>query len=167
MGKASRQKADRRKRDSVKVNQLRYDLRAVCDDCPFRSDAKYHSGIFGDLKDAFEKAKEGLLSHTCHKTDERAECDDVKRAPRGSPIQHCAGLLMMAKKNHSLLQWHMVAAKLAGKLDFDRIVDAQVFRSFEAMLAHYLRGVSEEPWCSISQRREIDVTITALERVMA
>lgn len=141
---SKRQERKARKISARITKDIRFDLRSPCDDCPFRTDAPMHEGIMSELPQKILLLESGNLAHTCHKTDPRADCAPERRAPPGSPIQHCAGAIIMALK---IDKWQHIMTRglLAGKFDHERLnINAPVFSSPMAMLAHYIPGMVEK-----------------------
>lgn len=119
----------------IPADQIHYDLTGPCSDCPFRTDAAYHAGVFLDLPELSSALKEASLIHTCHKTHPVA---DGFQASYTGPIQHCGGLLAMMAKDINLVCAPQVQATRGGRWK-PRGMDpsAPVFESFGQMARHY------------------------------
>lgn len=127
-------------RDSaVAARDLRFDLRGPCADCPFRSDAKMHNGVFKDLPKMVRMHEDGRLAHTCHKTDPRA--DGYVEGYSG-PVQHCGGMLaMIAADPASMGAFHRRAVVL-GRWKPEKMDLSNVFRSWRDMVNKYIELAS-------------------------
>lgn len=162
MGKASRARREKRELNAIKANSLRYDMRNPCSDCPYRTDAPWHPGIFDELVIKAGKMRKGELAHTCHQTDYRADCAPDKRAPSKAPIQHCAGMLIMAEKM-GLQQVGAIVAQINNVFDPTRLnMNAPVFSSILEMFAHYLELSLTNVSMSAANRARIIKTISNL-----
>lgn len=165
MGKASRARKDKhylRMVDSVKADMLRYDMRNPCSDCPFSTNAPWHQGIMEELARKTALMDAGHLAHTCHQTDARADCAATKRAPNGAPMQHCAGMLIMAEKT-GLQQRHMFAAQIRGAYNPAKLnLNGPVFDSMGHMFSHYLSLSLKNVNMAAAQRAEISSLIDQL-----
>lgn len=76
------------------TRELHFDMKAPCDDCPFRRDVPCHDGVGSDLMSIWGKIETGRFAHSCHKTDSRS---DGFTGNEKTKIQHCAGALIMMK----------------------------------------------------------------------
>ena len=115
-------------------DDIEMDLKTPCDDCPFRSDVYFHEGIFGSLDDYEKSFESGEFAHTCHKTDKRA--DGFEKSYKKEHPQHCAGMLIMAKKMGKPTRLMKYAEALGEPLEgLDD--NAPVFSSMEEMREHY------------------------------
>lgn len=138
---SARQDRKARRLNKQIAKTMRFDLRSPCSDCPFRTDAPMHEGIIAELPSKLDSLQEGILAHTCHQTDPRADCRADKRAPAGSPVQHCAGALIFAE-NVGLPQLPAIAAEAKGIYNPKRLnMSAPVFDSQVKMLLHYIPGM--------------------------
>ncbi len=139
MSKRQTKKQDKLNKRIMK--EMRFDLRSPCDDCPFRTNAPMHEGIIAELTSKIDSLLDDGLVHSCHKTDPRADCEAHKRAPKGSPVQHCAGALIMMEKM-GRRQIAAVFAEIKGIYDPKRLnMEAPVFSSPKEMLLYYVPGL--------------------------
>ena len=81
------------------MEQIRWDLKKPCQDCPFKYDTADHAGVARDAHEVIWGLESGNFAHTCHKTDVRSDCPTAK-----GPAQHCAGLMIMAKKSNRVTE---------------------------------------------------------------
>ena len=97
--------------------EIAWDRISPCGDCPFLKTTPYHGGVAASLPAYFESINNHTFAHTCHKTDNRPECD----GPRNhvGTMQHCVGaLLMLLKTGKGMdLQLPLLKAAEAGKID--------------------------------------------------
>ena len=123
------------------INNLGFDLKEPCLDCPFRTDSPFHSGIAKELPRLTESIDEGNLVHSCHKTDPRA--DGFTKLDKGK-IQHCAGMMIMEIKDKEDVTMPML---LYGKLDYDNHgmdMDAPVFNNIQDMVDKYIEMAEDK-----------------------
>jgi len=138
------------------ARNLGFDLKTPCNDCPFRSDAKFHSGIVKDLPRLAENIKEGNVIHSCHKTDPRA---DGFTSLNNGKIQHCAGMMIMEMKDKGDVTLPMF---LYGQLDSENHnldMEAPVFANINEMVTRY-RELTEEKLPRRRTYTEGDLTIS-------
>lgn len=123
--------------------EVHFDLKRPCDDCPFRTDAKRHDGVIKDLPTLHGRLERGLFAHTCHKTDPRSDGPNPKYK---GPVQHCAGALILCRNDKDYkLQHPQIDAALAGKFDPTELdMESPVFKSFHEMVKHYVAIVNED-----------------------
>lgn len=78
---------------------LAFDLTAPCESCPFRTDIPPW-GSDDWAADVLQMLDKRYLphSHTCHRTD--AKADGFNKAYEG-PVQHCAGISILLKREHN------------------------------------------------------------------
>lgn len=128
-------------------DQLDWDLKNPCDDCPFLKSSPFHQGVASSLPVVMEMIEAGAFAHTCHKTDTRPECD----GPRtwGGRPKHCAGAILMLLKagDGKDLQRPLIRAIDEGKIDIKDMAarakrDSRVFRLKE-LLRFYLREIKK------------------------
>lgn len=134
------------------IEDVLFDLKTPCDDCPFRTDVYFHRGIYDEL-DTYEKGlKTGNFAHTCHKTDKRA--DGFEESYKKDKPQHCAGLLIMAKKMNksTVLLDYMDALGETVELN----MDAPVFKSIKDMRKHYKEN---KPTRETFKYKDCEVTV--------
>lgn len=128
--------------------ELDWDLQTPCGDCPFRKSSPFHQGVAKGLPLYLEAIDRGKLAHTCHKTDNREECDGPRNW-KGDRPKHCAGLILMLLKtgDGKDLQLPLLQAAEAGKLDLARMIelaaDSQDIFTLKEMLAFYLKEIQE------------------------
>jgi hypothetical protein len=122
----------------VDSTDLAFDLKKPCDDCPFTKNAKMHEGVVQDLIPQIKLMEEGRFMHSCHKTDPRA--DHGRETPPNGSIQHCAGVLLMMKKNPDLLGKGQCMAIFQKKWKPDLMskdAEKNAFESLGELAAHY------------------------------
>ena len=127
---------------AVNPGEIRYDLKKPCADCPFRRDVPAHEGIAVSIPEYADHIKEGIFSHTCHKTDARS--DGLVDGYEG-PIQHCAGSLIFMLKMKAPIQVAMLDPLADGRLDLSRYdkADPRVFRSVSDLVKHFLPAMKK------------------------
>lgn len=116
------------------TDEMLYDLKTPCEDCPFRKDVRFHEGIYDALKDYEEHIPKGNLIHTCHKTDKRA--DGYQENYKKDKPQHCAGLLIMLEKMgipNTLMEYKEALNEKIEGLD----MEAPVFNTLKEMRETY------------------------------
>lgn len=146
--------------DAVLVDDVRWDLRHPCADCPFVKTSPYHEGVAESLATSHAAAiMQQRFAHTCHKTDTRETCDGpVSGKETGRPVQHCAGALMMLLKTGAGmdLQLPLLQALDDGKLRGEDLRELtarakadpaiftlpQMLRFYEDELAKRCRGLN-------------------------
>jgi hypothetical protein len=124
---------------------LEWNLKAPCNDCPFRRNAPDHEGICGSLPELVKSIEAGTFAHTCHKTDKRPTCDGPVAGDAGSyrgPTEHCAGALHFVFRAQRWMQHAILKADDDGKLDIvdveaRALKDESVFRSMRELLDYY------------------------------
>lgn len=101
----------------VLAQDLDWDMKAPCSDCPFAKASAFHQGICRSLPGYLEVIERGHFAHSCHQTDPRPEVDGP-RTFKGTP-KHCYGALMTLLKSGegADLQQPLIQAIDAGKLD--------------------------------------------------
>lgn len=124
------------------VNDIGWNLRHPCGDCPFRRDAPAHKGVAQSIPDYLETIAAGKFAHTCHKTDNRLACDGPRNF-KGEKAEHCAGALHFLLRAGVGLQLPLLQAAEAGKFDIelatrDAEANETVFASVDELLAYYL-----------------------------
>ena len=102
-------------------DQVGWNLKQPCADCPFTKRAPFHEGVAGSLPNYVERIESHQFAHTCHKTDRRPECDGPHTWD-GKP-EHCAGALMMLLKtgDGKDLQLPLLEALQEGKFDVEEM----------------------------------------------
>ncbi len=123
--------------------QIAWDMKGPCADCPFRRDAPDHEGVAASIVGYVESIERGEFSHTCHKTD---NCADGPKNHVGQ-IQHCGGALHFLVRAKCDLQLPLLKAAEAGKLDVHAMTrrarrDRRVFGSVRELVTYYL-GVAQ------------------------
>lgn len=126
-----------------------YDLKAPCSDCPFRKDAPLHKGVLKSLPDYAERIKEGRFSHSCHKTDERADSGFASLV--NGKVQHCFGSLVLMKNIEEsqdendpefVAQAGLLYA-IVGGVDYNEIKSEEVYKSIPEMVRAYKPMIEE------------------------
>lgn len=127
------------------VDEIGWDLKRPCADCPFVRTSPAHEGVAGSLPAYMESIESNQFAHSCHKTDMRPECDGP-HTWHGKP-QHCVGALMMLLKTGEGmdLQLPLLQAAQEGKLDLAEMTaaakaNADVF-TVKELLAFYLKWI--------------------------
>lgn len=116
-------------------NDIHYDLKQPCKDCPFLRGAEFHRGIFNDIPSLNDGLEAGSVIHTCHKTDPRTDSPEGQ-AYKGK-LQHCAGLLTMMKNDPTLLGRNQEIAVLKKRWKPSEMKSANVFGSFVEFVKYY------------------------------
>lgn len=138
---------------AVLAGDLHWDLRQPCGDCPFLKTSPYHEGVEGHVSEYAAALQNNEFGHSCHKTDNRANCDGPIRGQRlPAPIQHCAGALLMILKTGRCfdLQLPLLKAMEAGKISAEAVremtrkakADKRVF-TVPGLLKFYAKGMVE------------------------
>lgn len=124
--------------DKVTRHDISYNLTEPCSDCPFKIDAKWHSGVFESLESYHSRMERGEFAHTCHKTDPRS--DGYSKAHIG-PIEHCAGALILCESDESIQgQLPAILALKEGKYDPSKLnMDSGAFKKVTDMIKHYYK----------------------------
>jgi len=126
----------------VNHKELGYDLKGPCADCPFRKDAKFHAGVFKDLKNLVYHIDMGDVIHTCHKTDPMSDSPEGQKYK--GKLQHCGGLLSMMAKDVEIMGHPQAQAWSEGRWRAEQQdTKAPVFESFVKMIKHYLSGAQD------------------------
>lgn len=131
----------------VLVNDVVWDLKSPCDDCPFMRTSPYHGGVAESLPGMAESIMERHeFSHSCHKTDCRPSVDGPQTWQ--GAVKHCAGALMMLLKTGKGLdlQGPLLDAASKGKFDVHEMtrrakLDGRVFKLNE-MMDFYQRAMA-------------------------
>lgn len=124
------------------ADEFRFDMRKPCDDCPFRKRSKLHGAIAERIPDYVRGLKSGLLGHTCHKTDGRA--DGPISGQVNNVVQHCAGAMIWQMKcsgnEFPKLITDAIESGLLTETDFLEMArdDDSVFDDEQQMINHYL-----------------------------
>lgn len=117
------------------VNEVQFNLRRACNNCPFRRSTPHHEGVATDLVSLHGQIEKGGFLHSCHKTDPRSDGFVVGYT---GPVSHCAGSILMLKNmgpgyiQGSMLLKHV--RKYMKKLK----PDPDIFSSMTEMVNHYL-----------------------------
>lgn len=94
-----------------KIEDIDWTRTNPCPDCPFMKSAKWHSGIADSIGSYETSVEAGAFTHTCHKTDNRPECDGAKGSYKGEKPQHCAGAFRMILRSPNIpFQIHFLKA---------------------------------------------------------
>jgi hypothetical protein len=100
----------------TRFEEIRFDLKRPCNDCPFRRSSRFHPGIAANTESLCNAIGFGELLHSCHKTDPFADCIPSERYDL--PLQHCAGAVILCLKSSGCdLQKHLIRASAEGKID--------------------------------------------------
>lgn len=99
------------------VDNVAWNRTTPCSDCPFLKTSPFHEGVADSIPQYVESIQRGQFAHTCHKTDNRADCDGPRNF-NGQP-QHCAGAILMLLKTGMAtdLQLPLLQAAERGELD--------------------------------------------------
>lgn len=142
------------------VDKVSWDLKGPCNDCPFRRNAPDHEGIVANVVTYVESLRGGVFSHTCHKTDNRAD------GPKNhvGPVQHCGGALHFMIRAKCDLQGPLIQAVDANKLDIHEVSrrarrDKRVFGSVRELIEYYLAMARR-----IMEKKKADPEICAIAR---
>lgn len=114
---------------------LAWDKPNPCGDCPFLKTSKFHEGVAGSIPSYMESIDKGNFSHSCHKTDNRPDCDGPRN--HQGKVQHCVGAILMLLKtgNGFDLQLPMLQAAEAGKMDIKaRVAQAKKWKNVYTVL---------------------------------
>jgi len=142
------------------LSNVRYDLKNPCSDCPFMNTTPFHQGVAESIPQYIESIEAGRFAHTCHKTDNRPECDGP-HTHKGA-TQHCLGaLLMLLKTSNSRSrkrrrrEWNWIQRGLVHALDTGKITDERfaelvaqakarkdVF-TVDGLISFYVRGIEK------------------------
>lgn len=126
--------------DSAEPQEIHFDLKSPCADCPFRRDVPCHPGVRDDLMSIWGKIEMGQFAHSCHKTDSRS---DGFTAQPGTKIQHCAGaLIMMKNMGPEAIQDHWILPSRWKKIKALKS-HSSVFNSFNEMVVHYANNYDD------------------------
>ena len=120
-----------------RYDDVDWDLKRPCADCPFRRGTPFHEGIANGTVDVVHSIELRRFAHTCHKTDNFSDSPEGRRY-RGR-LKHCAGsLIMLLKTGHGLdLQVPFLKAAEAGKLDIHEL--SEIARAGRRLL--YAAGI--------------------------
>ena len=131
---------------SMTTEDVAWDLKAPCDDCPFKRTTPLHSGVYSSLLDYHNNLMNRIMAHTCHKTDPRA--DGYVESYQNKP-QHCFGALVMfhnmekscgeeseTAEGYPATQGALLHALING-VSLDNLNHPEVFTSFGEMLIEY------------------------------
>jgi hypothetical protein len=121
------------------AKDLEWDMPSPCNDCPFRRDAPDHLGVVRNVVGYLNAIEDGRFSHTCHKTDNRA---DAPKNWSGRP-KHCAGALLFLTRAKCDLQLPLLEAGQSGKIDLKALAerakkDDRVFSSTLELIVYYV-----------------------------
>ena len=151
--KRSRKKATRMEKTlgaGQKAHEVvTWDRKSPCNDCPFLKSSPPHSGILKDVPHTIQSIKEFRFAHTCHKTDNREDCDGPHKWTGEKP-QHCAGAILMFLKTGGDAQFQVpfLLAAQHGLVDLDEWealakADSDCF-TLREFLDFYLRYLKRE-----------------------
>lgn len=116
---------------------MRFDLRAPCRRCPFRSDVRPYLSAARALE-IVEAITDGDATFSCHQhndfdEDDNGECVVIE----GPDAQHCAGALILLERAAQPNQLMRIAERLRF-YDRSRLrMDSPVYESPAAMVAAY------------------------------
>lgn len=106
-----------------------------CNTCPFLKGTE-NLGALDWLKDIAEGVKRGSLSHSCHKTDPKADGYVGHKEGKDSV---CVGFLGMIKKiSLDCIDPKINKAMVEGRFDFADVPTEGCFESFSAFAQHHL-----------------------------
>ncbi|ABO60538.1 hypothetical protein Bcep1808_7668 (plasmid) [Burkholderia vietnamiensis G4] len=119
---------------------MNFDLKKPCKDCPFRSDITFHLNTerVEEICDAITRKQQ---TFACHKTTQHDD-ETGDHIPHDKE-QHCAGALILLERMNKPNQMMRIAERLRY---YDRQalhMDAPVFETPEAMIAHF-RALNDE-----------------------
>ena len=115
---------------------MNFDLKTPCKDCPFRTDVRGYltAARAREIIDAITRQQQ---TFACHKTVQHDE--DGEHIPR-TKEQHCAGATILLERLNLPNQMMRIAERL-GFYDRSKVdMDAPVFRTAAAMIAHMKKG---------------------------
>lgn len=143
------------------ADQVAWDMKGPCNDCPFRRDAPDHEGVCASVKGYIEALEENRFSHSCHKTDNRA---DGPRNHTGA-VQHCGGALHFIVRAKCDLQLPLLQAADAGKINLRELStrarrDKRVFASVSELLSYYIAMARR-----ILEKKAADPTVCVVSAV--
>lgn len=140
--------------EKILAEELAWNLMAPCGDCPFRKDSPFHEGIAATAEAKFCDIQRGRFAHTCHKTDNRPECDGPHNW-KGRP-EHCAGAILMLLKTGDGydLQLPLLQAIEAGKLDIEAMMRRAKRAKNVFTLPEFLRFQLEGAKQLLAKRRQ-------------
>ena len=140
-------------------HEIAYDMKSPCGDCPFLNTTPFHQGVAESMPNYLESIEAGTFAHTCHKTDNRPECDGPRN--HKGKLQHCAGAILMLlktgsqKRKRRRRQWNWMQRGLVYALKTGQINDAQFAELIEiakrrtdvftidGLISFYLRGIEK------------------------
>ncbi len=131
------------------MSEVGYDLKAPCNDCPFRRSSPLHKGVLHSLPDYEKRITEGEFGHSCHKTDERADSGFVSLV--NGKIQHCVGALAFMKKMEEAddpeepklkTQMGLLRALVRG-VEYDKIPTDDIYDDFDDIVKAYKPLIDE------------------------
>jgi hypothetical protein len=110
-----------------------YNLSSPCGNCPFRSDKRFNLRA-GRMVEILRATILGNSTFTCHKTAARDD-EDGEHVPHENE-QHCAGVLILAKKSGALMDnvlWRL-AVRFGGFDPGKLKMDAPIYDSLLACI---------------------------------
>ncbi len=129
----------------LSMDDVDWDMKNPCDQCPFLRSTPYHEGVAASLVGYHESIVAGTFGHTCHKTDNRPAVDGPKNSPLERP-KHCVGAVMMLLKSGegADLQLPLLNAAEAGKIDLKEMTkrahaDRNVFSVVDLLMFYAYR----------------------------
>jgi hypothetical protein len=128
------------KKSRIKRDKLHFDQLIPCPTCPFRKDVPFDYEYLACLQNLVHMVSLGG-SHSCHYTDRRADLPDNAVGRKNTrKIQHCAGALIMLKREG-------IAPLKMTKTDIDRVfpmLDSTVeIYSLREFLVTYFKDLTE------------------------
>ena len=112
---------------------MRFDLKAPCGNCPFRTDVEFFIGA-ERIEQICESITTGDKTFSCHKTTRHG---DDGEAIYTTKEQHCAGALVMLAKMNASNGMLRIAKRLGIYEPGELRMDSPVFESADAMIEHY------------------------------
>jgi hypothetical protein len=120
-------------------DRLAFDMKKPCATCPFRKDIPL-DGAPDWATDVLLGFRRGNLSHTCHKSDPKAD-----GYVGGKRKQHCIGMLgMMKNMGNICISPDAGHALVTGELDWATVPTSNCWQSLKEMMFAYLKKFKEE-----------------------
>ena len=113
--------------------EMEFGIKGSCADCPFSAKGPpTHWGVVDSIPEYIRHAKNGMLSHSCHKTDARADRPETYKGP----TLHCGGLLGMFAKGATA-----TPAAIGCQTDVHEYRDFESFDSIGDLVKHYAESM--------------------------
>lgn len=116
------------------IDEVGFDLKAPCDDCPFTKNAPPHEGVLAAFPKYWAEIKRGMFAHTCHKTDFRSDSKTHKFVK--GKTQHCVGMIWMCE-NSDKTQLPYLNAWAKKKFKFEDLKGKERAFTWSEFLAFY------------------------------